>query len=61
MRFEIENLFLSLHLYIWRFCKEIQYEDWYNNDTSRVRLSSPPTCHLRQGGKNDEVNQQLKE
>jgi len=61
MEFEIENLFLSLHLYIWGFCKEIQYDNWYNNDTSRVRLSSPPTCHLRQGGKNDDVNQQLKE
>jgi PleD family two-component response regulator len=26
-----------------------------------VRLSSPPTCQLRQGGTNDVVNQQLKE
>jgi len=26
-----------------------------------VRLNSPPTCQLRQGGTNDEVNQQLKE
>jgi PleD family two-component response regulator len=26
-----------------------------------VRLSSPPTCQLRQGGTNDEVNQQLME
>ena len=26
-----------------------------------MRLSSPPTCQLRQGGTNDEVNQQLKE
>ena len=26
-----------------------------------MRLSSPPTCQLRQGGTNDVVNQQLKE
>jgi len=26
-----------------------------------VRLSSPPTCQLRQGGKNDVVNQQIME
>ena len=26
-----------------------------------MRLSSPPTCQLRQGGTNDAVNQQLKE
>ena len=26
-----------------------------------MRLDSPPTCQLRQGGKNDVVNQQLKE
>ena len=26
-----------------------------------MRLSSPPTCQLRQGGTNDEVNQQLME
>ena len=26
-----------------------------------MRLNSPPTCQLRQGGTNDAVNQQLKE
>ena len=26
-----------------------------------MRLSSPPTCQLRQGGKNDVVNQQIME
>ena len=26
-----------------------------------MRLSSPPTCKLRQGGKNDVVNQQIME
>ena len=26
-----------------------------------MRLNSPPTCQLRQGGTNDVVNQQLKE
>jgi len=26
-----------------------------------VRLNSPPTCQLRQGGTNDAVNQQIKE
>ena len=26
-----------------------------------MRLSSPPTCQLRQGGTNDVVNQQLRE
>jgi PleD family two-component response regulator len=28
---------------------------------SRAGLNSPPTCQLRQGGKNDAVNQQPKE
>ena len=53
MGFEIGKIFLWLHLFIWGFAIIIQ--------ASRVRLSSPPTCQLRQGGKNDVVNQQLKE
>ena len=53
MGFEIGNIFLRLHLFIWRFVILFQ--------VSRVGLSSPPTCQLRQGGTNDAVNQQLKE
>ena len=53
MGFEIGNIFLWLHLFIWGFAIIIQ--------VSRARLSSPPTCQLRQGGTNDAVNQQLKE
>ena len=43
MGFEIGNIFLRLHLFIWGFAIIIQ--------ASRARLSSPPTCLLRQGGK----------
>ena len=53
MGFEIGNIFLWLHLFIWGFAIIFQ--------ASRVRLGSPPTCQLRQGGTNDVVNQQLKE
>ena len=53
MGFEIGNIFLRLHLFIWGFVILFQ--------ASRAGLNSPPTCQLRQGGTNDVVNQQLKE
>ena len=33
----------------------------YNVNASREEISLSPTCQLRQGGKNDEVIQQIKE